>query len=108
MPYSVLVVMRGRLVIASFKSKALRLFWTKNDASGVRPDMVERVRLILSVLDAATSLDDIAARPSLGFHPLKGAMRGRYSVWVNKNWRITFAWNDDGPSAVNVDLLDYH
>ena len=95
-------------MIKSFKSRALRRFWTKADASQIRPDMVERVRIILSALDAATTLDDIAARPSFGLHPLKGQKRGTYSVWVNKNWRITFGWEDDGPSAVSVDLLDYH
>ena len=95
-------------MIKSFKSRALRRFWMKNDASQIRPDMVESVRNILSVLDAATSLDDIAARPSLGFHPLKGQKRGTYSVWVNKNWRITVVWYADGPAAVSVDLLDYH
>jgi len=26
--------------------------------------------------------------------------------WVNRNWRITFKWDDAGP--FDVDLEDYH
>lgn len=99
---------KGVAVIKRFKSKALRRFWLKNDASKIRPDMVEQVRLVLSALDAAKALSDIASRPSLGFHPLKGKLQGTYSVWVNRNWRITFQWDDDGPSVLALDLIDYH
>jgi plasmid maintenance system killer protein len=40
------------------------------------------------------------------FHRVTG--KGRYAVWVDKNWRLTFAWSDEGPDAVDVDYLDYH
>jgi proteic killer suppression protein len=30
----------------------------------------------------------------------------RYAVSVNKNWRITFGWENG--KAVDVDLEDYH
>lgn len=38
--------------------------------------------------------------------PLKGRDKGRYSVRVTGNWRLTFAWEDG--DAVAVDLEDYH
>jgi toxin HigB-1 len=45
--------------------------------------------------------------PSDGFHALKGYWRGRYSITVSRNWRITFGWDDT--DATNVDLEeDYH
>jgi toxin HigB-1 len=44
--------------------------------------------------------------PGFKFHRLKGAERGRYSVWVTGNYRITFGWGDK--EAVDVDLEDYH
>jgi proteic killer suppression protein len=44
--------------------------------------------------------------PGLKFHPLKGAEKGRFSVWVSGNFRITFGW--DGKDATDVDLEDYH
>jgi proteic killer suppression protein len=46
--------------------------------------------------------------PGWRFHPLKGKDRGRWAVWVDQNWRLTFAWTAEGPDAVDVDYEDYH
>lgn len=46
--------------------------------------------------------------PGFRFHALAGKMKGRFSVRVTGNWRLTFAWDDDGPAAVDVDYEDYH
>ena len=40
------------------------------------------------------------------FHPLKGKLRGFYSVHVNGNWTIIFQFENG--EARNVDLIDYH
>jgi len=42
-------------MIRTFKSKALRLFYEDDDRSKLPPDMVERIRTVLSALDAAGS-----------------------------------------------------
>ena len=94
-------------MIKCFKSKALERFWTANDARGIRPDHVGKVRVILVALNAA-ALPSAMNRPSFAFHEMKGAMRGRYAVKVNKNWRVTFAWDETGPSAIDIDYEDYH
>jgi len=44
--------------------------------------------------------------PGLQFHLLKGADKGRYSVWASGNWRVTFGWS--GEDAIDIDLEDYH
>ena len=44
--------------------------------------------------------------PGFRLHPLKGADRGRWSIWVNGNWRLTFEFRD-GQSYV-LDYEDYH
>ena len=44
--------------------------------------------------------------PGFRLHPLQGAERGRWSVWVNGNWRVTFAF-EEGHAYV-VDYEDYH
>jgi proteic killer suppression protein len=41
--------------------------------------------------------------PGWRLHPL---IDGRWSVWVNGNWRLTFLFEDG--DAVLVDYLDYH
>lgn len=92
-------------MIESFKSKVLKRHWTKGDETGVRADWRKKVRIILSRLDAARSPEEMNA-PGLGFHSLKGDQDGRFSVLVSKNWRITFGWN--GENATDVDMEDYH
>jgi len=42
--------------------------------------------------------------PSFAFHRLQGKPV-RYSLKVNGNFRITFAWQK---GAIDVDLEDYH
>jgi len=44
--------------------------------------------------------------PGLRLHPLKGGGRGRWSVWVNGNWRVTFEFRDG--HAYILDYEDYH
>ena len=44
----------------SIKHKGLRRLYEKNDRSGLRPDMVEKARQILSALEAADGPEDIA------------------------------------------------
>ena len=92
-------------MIAGFKSKALKRYWTKGDPSKIRPDWVETVRILLSRLEAAREPSEMNV-PGLGFHPLKGDRKGEYAVSVSRNWRITFSWDDE--NAIDVNLEDYH
>jgi proteic killer suppression protein len=92
-------------VIKSFRSKALRLYWTKGNARGIRADWQPRLRLILLRLDEAAEPAHMNS-PGLSFHALTSNLQGRYAVLVSRNWRVTFAF--DGTDAVDVDLEDYH
>jgi proteic killer suppression protein len=43
--------------------------------------------------------------PGFHFHAPTGDRRGRHSVRVTGNWRLTFAF--DGQKATDVELEDY-
>jgi toxin HigB-1 len=62
----------------------------------------------LEILDAAESLQDLRALRSNRLETLRGDRRGQFSIRINDQWRICFAWpnGDDGPS--NVEITDYH
>lgn len=60
---------------------------------------------ILAALDAAVSPRELDL-PSFKLHPLKGQLRGHWSIWVNGNWRVTFRFRDTDIEL--VDYLDYH
>ncbi|HEX5673981.1 MAG TPA: type II toxin-antitoxin system RelE/ParE family toxin [Azonexus sp.] len=44
--------------------------------------------------------------PGIPSAPVEGADRGRWSVWVNGNWRLTFEFRDGQPYV--LDYEDYH
>jgi len=56
---------------------------------------------MLAALDTAQTIEDMDI-PGYRLHPLKGKFKGRWSVTVNGNWRLTFEFNEG-----NVQLLDY-
>jgi proteic killer suppression protein len=75
-----------------------------------KPKLIEaslrrRVENILLTLAAAS---EVAAMnlPGYKLHELQGDRAGTWSVAVNKNWRITFRFENG--SAHDVDFVDYH
>ncbi len=62
----------------------------------------------LRILDAATSLGDLAALNSNRLEALKGSRKGQFSIRVNDQWRICFEWPKDDPGPSNVEIVDYH
>jgi len=62
----------------------------------------------LDRIGAASSLQDIANFPSHRLEKLKGDRKGQWSVRVNDQWRICFAWPDGAPGPSKVEIVDYH
>lgn len=63
------------------------------------------LRRKLDRLEAARELRDLSD-PGLRLEPLKGDLRGRYSLRVNLQYRITFRWENG--DAYDVRCEDYH
>ena len=59
----------------------------------------------LAALDSAHSIEDMDI-PGFRLHKLKGKDKGRWSIWVNGNWRVTFEYDDGNVYIVNYE--DYH
>ena len=92
-------------MIKSFRHKGLRRLFETGNASGVQASHAKRLRLQLSALDTAQSIEDMDI-PGFKLHPLKGAMKKRWSITVNGNWRITFEFEEG--NAFVLDYEDYH
>jgi toxin HigB-1 len=60
----------------------------------------------LQMLDAATSLADLASLPGNRLEALKGDRSGQHSIRINDQWRVCFVWREDGP--YDVEIVDYH
>lgn len=92
-------------MIVSFRHKGLRRFFEDDDRSKLSPELVERIRDLLTALDSARSIKELD-RPSFRLHALKGDLKGYWAVTVRANWRVIFRIDDGDVS--NVDLVDYH
>jgi toxin HigB-1 len=92
-------------VIRTFKHRGLKRLYAENDDSRVLQQYSARIRRILTVLDAASTIDGIAL-PGFRLHPLKGDRKGLWSVTVSGNWRVVFRF--EGGDVFDVDLVDYH
>jgi toxin HigB-1 len=92
-------------MIQSFRHKGLRRFFELGSVAGIRPQHARRLRMQLAALDTARVVADMDI-PGFRLHPLKGDARGRLSIWVDGNWRLTFEFRDG--HAYVVDYEDYH
>ena len=61
--------------------------------------------MLLAALETAITIDDMNL-PGFRLHPLVGAERGRWSIWVNGNWRLPFEFSD-GDEDVLDDEVDH-
>ena len=58
------------------------------------------------MLNRAERLDDLKVPPGNRLESLKGRRSGQFSIRINDQFRICFAWQADGPS--DVEIVDYH
>jgi proteic killer suppression protein len=54
------------------------------------------------MLHYAFKLSDLRSPPGNRLETLKGRLDGRYSIRINDQWRVVFAWTSEGPSRVSV------
>lgn len=92
--------------IESIRHKGLRRFFETGNAKGLVGD-VTRLRKMLAFIDAAECMDELSVPPNFGLHALTGNRKGKLSMTVTRNWRLTFKVSDEG-ALVDLDLEDYH
>jgi len=92
-------------MIRSFRHKGLWRFHETGNAAGIQADHKQRLRMLLAALDTAAVIEDMDI-PGFRLHPLKGSRQGLWAITVNKNWRLTFSF-ENGDVHV-VDYEDYH
>lgn len=92
-------------MIKSFKHKGLELFYKTGNIKGIQAIHAQKLRFLLSILEAMSSTDDLKL-PSLRFHQLQGSKKNLYSITVQANWRLTFEF--DNENVYILDYTDYH
>jgi len=70
--------------------------------------MVDKVRNLLFAIETAENLDQLSRFPGWRLHPLKGDLRGFWSLTVTGNWRLVFCYDEQTNTASDINLIDYH
>ena len=92
-------------VIKSFRHKGLQAFFERGSKAGIQTHQAEKLNRQLTALNQASAAKQMDV-PGWRLHLLGGDLNGHWSIWVNGNWRLTFAF--EGQDAVLVDYQDYH
>lgn len=93
-------------MIRSFRDRDTELVFRRRPSRRL-PAEIQRVALRrLTVLHAATSLQDLLVPPGNRLEKLRGAYRGQYSLRINGRWRVCFLWHRG--DAHRVEIVDYH
>ena len=59
----------------------------------------------LRMLNNAVNINDLRVPPANRLEKLSGDREGQYSIRINDQWRICFAWREG--NADNVEITDY-
>ncbi|MEH0294265.1 type II toxin-antitoxin system RelE/ParE family toxin [Agrobacterium sp. CCNWLW71] len=93
-------------MIRSFKNKLAASIDDGSVKKGFPADLVRGTQQLLTILDAATTSEDLRSPPGNPLEKLSCDREGQHSIRINKEWRICFVWTEAGPE--NVEITDYH
>lgn len=88
--------------------KGLRRFIEADDSSGLAAAAVPKLRRMIAFLQDMESADELRTIPSWKAHQLTGDRKGTWSLFVTRNWRLTFRIDSDEIEIVDLDYEDYH
>jgi toxin HigB-1 len=88
--------------------RGLRRFIARDDASGLPPAVVERVRTIVTFLQEMEDPGELRDVPGWRVHRLTGDRRGTWSLTVTRNWRLTFRIDRTAKEIFDLNYEDYH
>ena len=92
-------------MIKSFRHRGLQRLYERGDRSRINPTLVDKVETALGLLDVAETPEAVNL-PGYRLHPLRGDLRGFWSIRVSGNWRLIFRFEDR--DVCDVDLVNYH
>jgi len=88
--------------------KGLRRLIEDDDGSGLQPDVLPKLRRMISFLQDMEQEEELRTVPSWKAHQLTGDRKGTWSLFVTRNWRITFIIDQAEIEIIDLDYEDYH
>ncbi len=97
-------------MIGGFADQGTRDIYDGVDSKAARKTLPKELwdiaRRKLDMLEAAHDLGDLKVPPNNHLEKLKRQYAGKYSIRINKQWRVVFAFADR--TASEVRIADYH
>lgn len=94
--------------IRSIRHKGLRRLVEADDTSGLQPQAVDKLRKMIAFLQDMQDPDELRLVPTWKAHLLTGYRKGVWSLFVTKNWRLTFRIEQSDIEIIDLDYEDYH
>ena len=88
--------------------KGLYRFIVADDPSGLPAPVIGKLRRIVSFLQDMEQESELHAVTSWKARQLAGDRKGIWSLFVTKNWRLTFRIDRAEIEIVDLDYEDYH
>ena len=93
-------------VIRSWADGEAEKLFNRQRSRKLPPDLQRLALRKLLMLDAAITLEDLRVPPANRLEKLKGHRQGQFSIRINDQWRVCFAWRDG--HAHDGEIVDYH
>ena len=93
-------------MIQSFGDRDTELLFNRERIKKLHPDLLQRARNKLLIINAAATESDLNIPPGNRFERLKGDKKDCCSIRINDQWRVIFKWADG--NAREVTITDYH
>lgn len=94
--------------IRNIAHKGLKRLYAEDNAKGVPPDTVDKLRKMLAFLDDMQDPEELRALLAWKVHTLTGDRKGTWSLIVTRNRRLTFRIDTVDREICDLNLEDYH
>jgi toxin HigB-1 len=88
--------------------KGLRKLIEDDNAAGLQPAVADKLRKIVSFLQEMEHVGELRLITTWKAHQLTGNRKGVWSLFVTKNWRITFCIDRGEIEIIDLNYEDYH
>ena len=92
-------------MIQTIRHRGLKRLFQRDDRSGLNAEQLPRIIRVMDILDTATCPQDLDL-PGYRLHPLRGELKGFWSLRITGNYRLIFRMEDG--DVYDIDLVDYH
>ena len=93
-------------MLQTFANDETESFWKTGKSRRFPHEIHKRATMRLLQLAAAVVVEDLRVPPSNHLEALKDDRAGQWSIRINGQWRVCFAFlNGD---AFDVEIVDYH